>query len=139
MKKVIICLTALALLATPMIPSAEAGSKQRHRWEGFALGVGAAFLTSAFLLHPPFVWAAPRPVAVAPAPVHRPRPVKVVAAPAPVRPVGHWAFKKAWIPPKSKRVWRPGHFTNRRVWVPGKWNSVGVKPGRWARKRVWVK
>jgi len=73
-----------------MVTSAWAGPKQRYRWEGVAIGVGAAILGSALFNAPycaqpgpaPVYYSAP-PVYYSPPPVYY-RPVPVYYGPAPV-------------------------------------------------------
>ena len=40
MKKLLVILTATVVCIALSVPSALAGSKQRHRWEGVAIGLG---------------------------------------------------------------------------------------------------
>ncbi len=49
-KKLIIAVAAILSLGL-MSTSAWAGSKQQHRWEGVAIGVGAAIVGSALISH----------------------------------------------------------------------------------------
>ncbi|MFH1489088.1 MAG: hypothetical protein ABII06_09300, partial [Pseudomonadota bacterium] len=74
---------ALVLCVSLMATSVWAGPKQRHRWQGVAIGVGAAVLGTALLK----AYQAPRPA-------HPPRTVVV----------------PAWNPPPYKSRWEGGHW-----------------------------
>ena len=108
--------------------SAWAGSPQSHRWEGVAIGVGAAILGST-------LWKAYHQ----PQYHHTPQPAKTYhhGAPAPVSN-GHWELRKAWVPPVYEKVWNPGHYNRRGRWVPGHWMRMETQPGYWEERRVWV-
>ena len=134
MKKFLTLMTAVALSLMILIPSANAGSPQSHRWEGLAIGVGAAILGSALLNH--------HVAASAPAP-------GVYAPPAPEyrrhrsyrhrpRSRGHWEIRKTWVAPVYEKVWNPGHFNPRGRWVKGGWIQVEREPGYWEEERIWV-
>lgn len=105
-----------------IIPSSWAGEAQRHRWEGVALGIGAAIIGSA--LYNQYY------SQYSPAPVYqklRPR-----------RPNGHWEYQKVWASPTYKKVWNPGHYNKIGKWVPGKWIQVETEPGHWVKEKIWV-
>jgi hypothetical protein len=130
MKKILILLTvtvfSLSLFATP----AFAGDKQRHRWQGVAIGLGAAILGNAILnscrdSYPP------ERVAVV---EHN-----VCCRPCtPPRDCGHWEVRRAWVPPVCERVWNPGHYNIYNQWVPGQRITIENRPGYWMNERVWV-
>lgn len=104
-------------------PSAWAGGKHRYRWEGIAIGIGAAMIGHALIQH------------------HRhyhPPPVVVYKPSPPPRYSGHWEVRKIWIPPTYERVWNPGHYNRRGRWIPGQWIKIERNPGYWVDKRVWV-
>ncbi len=101
--------------------SAHAKSPQRYRWEGVAIGLGAALLGSA-LLHPPYCY---RP---APPPFYRFPP----SPPAPE--CDQWEVRRVWIPPRYDWVWVPGYW-RRGCWVPGRWEKRLVSPGHWEERR----
>ncbi len=111
-------------------PSALAGSRQKHRWEGVAIGVGAAILGHAiFQAHraePP-----PQVVYVEPEPAYRHQH-------GPNYRRGHWEWQKTWVAPTYERVWNPGHYDPRGHWVPGHWMELETQSGYWTQERVWI-
>ena len=121
-KKLMIILTVSLVCFFLIIPSSWAGAKQRHRWEGVAMGIGAAVLGHALYNHY-HMYHAPAPV------YHKPNPR---------RPRGHWEYRKVWVPPTYKKVWNPAHYTKRGRWVPGRWIMVEKKPGHWTKEKIWV-
>ncbi len=146
MKKGIIITTAALLCLALAAPPAGAGAKQRHRWEGVAIGVGAAILGHALIhghrahrYHAPYAGGGRVIVhgrgTCAPPPryyrSHR-------RAPCPPSR-GHWESRRTWVPPVHEKVWNPGHFDSRHRWVPGGWVSVVKEPGYWSEERVWVR
>jgi hypothetical protein len=122
----VIVLFSIALFAS----STMAGSKQRHRWEGVAIGVGAAILGHA-------IYQAHRAE-------HQPRVVYVEPHrnyrhdPGPKHHQGHWEWQTTWIPPIYERIWNPGHYNRKGDWVSGHWMEVETANGYWTRERVWV-
>ena len=50
-KKIFIIMLTTILCLCFIATSARAGSKQRHRWEGVAIGLGAAIVGSALINH----------------------------------------------------------------------------------------
>jgi hypothetical protein len=129
-KKLLISLV-IALVAVALVhSSALAGSKQRHRWEGIAIGVGAAILGHAiYQSHQA---------------AHQPQVVYVEPERAygnhrfPEPRHGHWEWQPTWIPPTYEKVWNPGHYNRNGHWVAGHWMEVETSDGHWARQRVWV-
>lgn len=124
------------LLLFSFLPSpAMAGSPQKHRWEGVAIGIGAAILGNALLNN-----CYERPYAE-PA-YSRPAPRKSYgnweSRPAPRKSYGHWEKRKVWVPATHKKVWNPAHYNPRGKWVPGKWIRVADQPGYWTKERVWI-
>jgi hypothetical protein len=129
-KKLLIGLV-IGAFAIPLVSSpALAGSKQRYRWEGVAIGVGAALLGHAiYRSHH-----------------SRPQPRVVYVDPerycchdrGPGYRHGHWEWQKIWIPPTHKRVWNPGHYKPNGHWVRGHWMEVTIHDGYWTRERIWV-
>ena len=114
-KSLIIILITIVLSLSLIVSSAWAGSKQRHRWEGVAIGIGAAVVGSA-LLHN-----------------YSPPPPKVVYRYGPHRPLhyypprhrgyynrGHYKGRRGRVSP-GKKTWNPGHYNRKGYWVPGKW------------------
>lgn len=150
MKKIlsssIAVMVCLCLLASP----AWAGSKQRHRWEGLAIGLGAAVVGSALLNAarqpnnevtvvnpsqglnyapaPPRVYAPSMP---SPPPVYQ-------APPAPPCPRAYWETRKTWVEPTYKRIWNPAHYNKNGRWIPGGWIEIIEHEGRWIEERVRV-
>ena len=125
---IILCVAVFGAIWT--VPQTSwAGSPQQHRWEGVAIGIGAAIIGSALIKahqHPPVVVAPPH------------RPVAVYSAPPPSRPAGHWRVQKEWVPPQYQKVWNPGHYDRKGRWVAGHWIQQEVQPGYWTQTRVWV-
>jgi len=111
----------LSLAAQPAL----AGSKQRHRWQGVAIGVGAAILGHAL-----FNSCSERPACKTVTVYNRP-------CPSPYRH-GYWEIRKVWVEPKYKRVWNPGHYNCRSRWIPGQWKMIEKEPGYWQEQEVWV-
>ena len=116
-------LTLIAILAiATSVPTAWAGSAQRHRLEGAVIGIGALILTQAIINQQHHAYAAE-------------------ARPAtwqPPQPAGYWQTQRQWVPAQYKRVWNPGHYDRRGHWVNGHWMQVELRPGYWTEKRVWV-
>ena len=126
MKKLTVSLFIAILSIFILISPALAGSKQRHRWEGVAIGIGAAILGSAILGRSGYSH---------PAPVYTrrpPRPCRTVS-----RTPGHWESKKVWIPGRCERIWRGGHYDNYGRWYPGYWEEHRTS-GFFMEKQVWV-
>jgi hypothetical protein len=100
-----------------------AGDRQRGRWEGVAIGLGAVTLYNLFQ------YGYPSPIILPPRGYYRPPPVVH-------RPRGHWEIRKEWIPERRERVWVPGHYEDG-YWVKGHY-EVRVYPGHYVEHRVWV-
>lgn len=107
-----------------LIPAnAWAGSPQSHRWEGVAIGVGAAIIGTALLQayqnggSAAYVYQRPMPPPV---------------------PAGHWEIQQAWVPPVYEKTWNPGHYDRRGRWIPGQWIQIQTQSGYWTENRVWV-
>ncbi|MBC2712770.1 MAG: hypothetical protein HGJ94_17805 [Desulfosarcina sp.] len=102
-KKLLISLIMVVFGITLVSSSAMAGSKQRHRWEGVAIGVGAAILGNAIYQ------------------AHRAeqRPQVVYVEPEPTcRYRRHYNRKGHWVPGHWIEVkTEDGHWTQERVWV----------------------
>ncbi|GEM_PF-237537 len=119
-------------------PSAWAGSAQRYRWEGVAIGVGAAIVGSALLAQ----YASPR--------YERTTVYENVYYTPPRRHHrhhwrrwhhrrhGYWESRRVWVPPVYERTWNPGHYNHRRCWVPGHWIRILKSEGYFTHERVWV-
>ena len=130
MQKLGLCLFVVLISTVLATSSALAGSKQRHRWEGVAIGVGAAILGHAIYQ------------------AHRSdQPPQVVyVQPEPPRKHGrghgsrhgHWEWQKTWVPPTYEKVWNPGHYDRGGHWVSGHWIDVQTSEGYWTKERVWI-
>ena len=141
-KTLFILLISIVLVWTVAVLPAWAGrgkgNPQRHRWEGVAIGVGAAILGGALLHHaqPPRRNHS-RPV------YHQSYPQQqqvVYSAPyCPPRPRGHWEWQKIWVPPVCQKTWNPGHYNRRNHWVPGRWIKIETQPGYWRSEKIWVR
>ncbi len=122
-------------------PAAWAGAKQRYRWEGVAIGVGASILGHA-LIHEPHHYN--RPYRGGGAVIlrgdrdrcnyserrHQRRPFA-----KPDR--RHFKTRRIWVSPVYEKVWNPGHYDVDQRWVPGRWIQVIREPGHWVEKRKW--
>ena len=130
----IISFFAFSVLTTP----AHAGRTQHHRWQGVAIGLGAAIIGGAIYQHhqnhysykpaPP-----PRSVYVAP-----PRAYKRHKPYKPHKRYGRWEMRRDWVEPTYESVWNPAHYNQRGEWIEGHWIEVIDKPGYWIEKRIWV-
>jgi len=152
--------TAVAVIFAFVVlaPEAQAGNVQRNRWEGIAIGLGAAILGSAILgqyrldhsrepvqatvsdlrrelpkYREPVYYRTPDPESKH----HRHRYIRA-DHPKRHRCKGKWEMRKEWVPPTYKRVWNPGHYNRRGKWVPGHWIEIEDTPGYWIKTRVWV-
>jgi len=131
-KNLFIILTTLILCLSLMKPAAWAGNVQRNRWEGVAIGIGAAILGSALINH--YRYSVPAQSAIY---QHHP-PTPHYDNRYRQKPSGHWEVRKVWVPPTYKRIWNPGHYKRHGRWVPGQWMNIEKKPGYWTKERVWV-
>jgi hypothetical protein len=130
MKKLFILILTIIFFLSFAATSSYAGSKQRHRWQGVAIGVGAALLGNAILnscrdYSPP-----ERHV------VYEKRSSCYPCKPRPKR--GHWEYRETWVPPVCERVWNPGHYSKCGKWVPGEWITIEKSAGYWKKERIWV-
>ncbi len=118
----VVATTALACFGAS---GADARSPQRYRWEGVAIGIGAALIGSA-LIHPPYY--------------HRPAPPPFYRYPPPHRPECYrWEVRRIWIPAQYDRIWIPGHYGRKGWWIPGRWEKRLVHPGHWEERRYCVR
>jgi hypothetical protein len=123
MKKFLILLTAMIFFMSLWAGPAFAGSTERHRWEGVAIGLGAAILGSAIINN------------------SRPERVTVIEhntyyQPDPPRhSQRHCEPRQVWIPPEYERVWNPGHYEYGK-WVPGQYIMLEKAPGYWVEERI---
>ncbi len=130
MKKILIILFALIFVVSLSATSAFAGSKQRHRWQGVAIGVGVAILGNAIFNNSRDYSPRERVTVIE-------RDVYVQPCPPPHRK-GHWEISKIWVAPVSKRVWNPAHYNNHNRWVSGQWKMIETEPGFWRQEKTWV-
>jgi hypothetical protein len=130
-KKLSVAALIVLFAFTVSVPSAWAGSPQKHRWEGVAIGVGAAILGKVLFdnhqSHRPVYGPAPQPTVIQHHHYQSPPP-----------PAGHWETRREWVAPAYDNVWNPGHYDHRGRWVEGHWMRLQVQPGYWAEKEVWV-
>ena len=115
---IVVVVMLLSLISLP----AWAGSAQHHRWEGVAIGIGAAIIGSAII------------ESCRQAEYGR---VYAYNYPPPQR-YGHWAYRKIWVQPTHKNAWNPAHYNHRGGWVTGEWISIQNRPGYWTGEKVWI-
>jgi hypothetical protein len=148
-----------------LTPAAHAGSVQRNRWEGIAIGLGTAIIGSALLnqsrdyslqAHTTYD-STPRPgdstrrhsrpeydLEYGPDSsysAHRHRPARKhynSGYHKKHRRRGHWEMREKWVPPTYKKAWNPGHYSHRGKWKSGDWVKIEDRPGYWVETRVWV-
>ncbi|MEA2082911.1 MAG: hypothetical protein U9O82_01470 [Thermodesulfobacteriota bacterium] len=117
------------LLVTFSATSANAGSRERHRWEGAAIGIGSLVL-GGILVDRIGRQCTPRRehVYVYLDPPQRLRKKR-----------GHWEMRRKWVEPSYERVWNPGHYNRHGKWVYGRWIMIVDKEGYWIEEQVRVK
>ncbi len=121
----------VGLLAVMIFTSASftfADDRVRGRWEGIAIGLGAASLYNLFQhgqLSPVIL---PRRATYERPGHHYPPPV--------CEPSGHWEIQRQWIPERRENLWIPSHYEGG-YWVPGHY-EVRVYPGYYEEHRFWV-
>jgi hypothetical protein len=130
MKKLLIGIAAVLTVSVLISTPAIAGSKQRHRWEGVAIGVGAAILGHAIYQANKDA-CPPRVVYVDPTPDPKYRHYQ-----RPNHRYGHWEWRKTWVAPTYEKVWNPGHYDRKGRWVQGHWIEVKTSDGYWTKERV---
>jgi len=137
MKKILTSIVAGIASLCIIITPAHAGSRQRHRWEGVAIGIGAAVLGHAIIGHHQHDYPHERPAGncyYPPQPTPPPR-----EYPTHSYNRGHWEVRKIWVEPEYERVWNPGHYDDyNRTWIPGAWIRIVNQPGYWSEERIWV-
>jgi hypothetical protein len=123
-RRVLIGLVALMVFTLSSV--SFAGDRQRGRWEGVAIGLGAVTLYNLFEhgLFSPVI------------PPRRPYGTHVYSPPVVHEPSGHWEIEREWIPEERERVWIPGHYEDG-YWVKGH-HEVRVYPGHYVERKVWV-
>ena len=130
MKKIIILSIVMIFFLSLSAPSAYAGSKQRHRWQGVAIGAAAAIFGHAIAnsyRHD----SSPERVVVIDRECHRPRY-------SDHHHRGHWEIRETWVAPRCERVWNPAHYNEYNQWVPGRYITIETEPGYWVKERVRV-
>ncbi|MBF0099632.1 MAG: hypothetical protein HQK77_01860 [Desulfobacterales bacterium] len=159
MKKQIMIMITILSCVVFVTSSAFAGSKQRHRWEGVAIGVGASILGAAIIndAHRSHDNVVTERVITVPdyEPRHRPphhsREYHHYYHPSRDyddyrhssrhdshrNQNGYWDVRNVWVPPVCEKVWNPAHFENS-VWVQGHWISIEKYPGYWKEEKVWI-
>ena len=125
MKKLIILLTAMIFFLTFFTNPVFAGSKQHYRWEGVAIGLGAAILGSALINSSQSSYEPERVTIVEHKTYYRPDPPRYQRYCEP---------RRVWVPPVYDRVWNPGHYEYGRF-VSGKYIIIERVPGYWAEER----
>lgn len=131
MKKLFILSVVTVFFLSLSAQTAIAGSKQRHRWQGVAMGVGAAILGHAIINSDRYD-SPPERVVVIDRDCHKPR-----YCDRDYRR-GHWEVRKVWVAPRCDKVWNPGHYNRENHWVPGQYITIETSPGYWEKERVWV-
>ncbi|MBW2636140.1 MAG: hypothetical protein JRC86_01210 [Deltaproteobacteria bacterium] len=124
--KLLILVLATVFLLSFISSPAWAGSRQQHRWEGVAIGIGAAILGSAILNN------------MNTHPYSYPEPAYSYSPPPPPRYSGHWEMRSVWVSATKKRVWNPAHYGHDGRWLRGKWIKIVDRPGYWTKERVWI-
>jgi len=134
-KRSLLIILATTLSLTLIGNSVWAGSAQRNRMKGIAIGLGAAIIGSAILTHHKEHTYRPQEQRHDKSPRHNRH--KQLNKYSKYRR-GNWEVKKGWIPPRYKEVWNPGHYNPRGEWVDGHRIKIVAKPGYWTKKREWV-
>ncbi|MCK5322902.1 MAG: hypothetical protein KAJ45_02105, partial [Desulfobulbaceae bacterium] len=117
------------LLVTFSATSAYAGSRERHRWEGAAIGIGSLVL-GGILVDQIGRQCTPS----------REHAYVYLDPPQPLRKKrGHWKMRRRWVDPSYERIWNPGHYNRHGKWVSGRWIMIVDKEGYWIEERVRVK
>mgnify|MGYP001069739808 CR=1 FL=1 len=126
MKKTGIISFIIIFLVSFSLSPALAGSKERYRWQGAAMGFGAAVLGHAIYKNAR-AGRAPQKVVVVERPVY-----SAYAPCPPYRCPGACCCepRRVWVEPVREKVWNPGHYRNGR-WIEGQWILVETAPGHW--------
>ena len=103
-KNLIIMIIASVFMLIFMLPSAWAGSPRQYRWEGVAIGLGAAVVGSALLNNRLYAYPPTRVAYRYAGPYHR----RYYYSP---RWHGrHWEARKRWVRNRPCRVWHSRHY-----------------------------
>ncbi|MCX8118636.1 MAG: hypothetical protein N3G78_11975 [Desulfobacterota bacterium] len=131
-KKFLRSVLILFFITLLTIPSAEAGSKARYRWQGAAMALGAVAL-GGLIAHQIHAHVPPPPAPVVLVPPREPSycPPRTEYVP------GRWEVVREWVPGTCERVWVPGHYDRCGNWVPGHY-EYRETPGYYVERRVWV-
>ncbi len=145
-KTLFILFIGIVLAWTVTAPPVRAGSPQQHRWQGVAIGVGAAIIGGSLFHHsrmsrrhsrPAYYQTGP-PQQVYAAPSCPPQQVYVAPSCPPRISRGHWELQKTWVPPVCEKTWNPAHYNRKRRWIPGRWIRIERQPGYFRTEKVWM-
>jgi hypothetical protein len=139
-RNLFIIVVAGVLLTSLLSQPVWAKSPQRYRWEGVAIGLGAALLGSAILHDSRNSRYArnysrpqhqPRYNRHYQKPRHRPRHYKRYG----YRPCDYYDYERFWVPPVYNHFWRPGRYDPYERGVRGRWKKRMNRPGHWEERR----
>ena len=130
MKKIIILSIAMIFFLSLSAPSVLAGSKQRHRWQGAIMGLGAAILGHAIVNSDRHDLSSERVVVFDRDRHNHPY--------SNYHNRGHWEVRQIWVEPTYQRVWNSAHYNKYNQWVSGQYITIEKDPGYWEKERVWV-
>ena len=146
MKKTVTLMIIMIFLLSLSASSAFAGSKQRYRWQGVAMGVGAAILGNALINNSRNDSyrdqsyrgsSCPERVVVVDRSAYD-RSCEPAYGRGHHRDQGRWEIRKIWVAPVCESVWNPGHYNRHNHWVSGRYITIETAPGYWQEERVWV-
>lgn len=124
MKKLIILSMMTVFFLSLSTGPVFAGSKERYRWQGAAIGIGAAILGSAIINS------------------YKSEPVRVIEHEThyysypPPRCQRSCEPRRVWVPPVNEQVWNPGHYDQYGRWISGQYILLERAPGYWVEERV---
>ena len=134
---VVVSVLLISLFSQPV----WAKNQQRYRWEGMAIGLGAALLGSAIIhdnrnsiygRYYPRPQHHPRYDRHYPRPQHRPRHYQRYG----YRPCEYYDYERFWVPPTYRRAWKPGRYDQWGRRISGRWKKRMIRPGHWEERRV---
>lgn len=114
---------SLTVFANPLF----AGDKQHYRWEGVAIGLGAAILGSALINSSQSRYQPERVTVIEHTTNYRSYP--------PRQNRRYCETRRVWVPPVREKIWNPGHYEYGR-WFSGRYIMIERSPGYWAEERV---
>lgn len=117
MKKLSLIMAVVMCTSLIAVQASDAGSKQSYRWEGVAIGLGAAVLGNVLL--------------------NQCNPHSRPFYGPPEYPPKHHRSRKVWVPPQFERTWNPGHYDRHGMWRSGEWITIKIQSGYWKLKRRW--